>query len=211
MPGQTPPDQRTYMTRLDFLRHGQPEGGNRFRGNGVDDPLSARGWTQMRATAATIDDWQLIVSSPMQRCHAFAKWLSRERALPLSIDADLREVGFGSWEGVTRQELMTERREEYASFYRDPVNNRPPGAEPLADFGDRVGRAFERLLQTYAGERVLVVAHAGVIRAAVGHVLESPPACWYRSDVANAAVTRFERDPEATRLVFHNWLPSLSG
>jgi hypothetical protein len=27
-------------TTLDYLRHGQPVGGTRFRGNGVDDPLS---------------------------------------------------------------------------------------------------------------------------------------------------------------------------
>ena len=210
MPNQASLSKRSDMTRLDFLRHGQPEGGNRFRGNGVDDPLSTEGWAQMRATAATIDDWQRVVSSPMQRCQAFAAWLSNERALPLSIETDLREVGFGSWEGTSRQELMTERREEYEFFYRDPVNNRPPGAEALADFGQRVGRAFERLLNTYEGERILVVAHAGVIRAAVGHVLASPPERWYRSDVANAALTRFEHDATNTRLVVHNWLPRLS-
>lgn len=197
------------VTRLDFLRHGQPEGGNRFRGNGVDDPLSELGWAQMRATTNTIGDWQHIVSSPMQRCHAFAKWLASERTLPMTVEKDLREVGFGSWEGTARHTLMTERQAEYEAFYRDPVHNRPPGAEALADFGQRVAAIFDALLDRHRGERILVVAHAGVIRAAIGHVLQSPPACWYRAEVMNAALTRFADDGTARRLIAHNWLPSL--
>ena len=59
-------------TTLDFLRHGQPNGGSRYRGNGVDDPLSDLGWRQMRDTTAGVAGWQRVISSPMQRCVAFA-------------------------------------------------------------------------------------------------------------------------------------------
>jgi alpha-ribazole phosphatase/probable phosphoglycerate mutase len=195
-------------TRIDLIRHGQPDGGNRFRGHGIDDPLSALGWEQMRQTARAIDDWQRIISSPMRRCLAFAEWLSQERGLALTVEQDFREVGFGSWEGVSRSELQSQRREEYDAFYRDPVHNRPPGAEPLAAFGQRVGRALTSLSAHYAGERLLVVAHAGVIRAAVGHVMQCPPAYWYQADVANAGLTRFVYEGDAMRLVIHNWRPS---
>ena len=57
-----------YRTTLDYLRHGQPTGGSRYRGHGVDDPLSELGWEQMRGTTEGIDDWQAVISSPMQRC-----------------------------------------------------------------------------------------------------------------------------------------------
>jgi alpha-ribazole phosphatase len=197
------------LTRIDLVRHGQPEGGNRFRGHGVDDPLSSLGWQQMRATAAMVDDWQQVISSPMQRCIAFARWLSNERGLPLELVPDLREIGFGSWEGVSRSELREQRRDEYEAFYQDPVHNRPAGAEPLDDFGHRVARALDAAATQHAGERVLIVAHAGVIRAAIGHVLQSPPALWYQCDVANAGLTRLVRDNEAWRLVRHNWLPTM--
>ena len=65
-------------TRLDYLRHGQPIGGQRFRGNGIDDPLSGLGWRQMRETAAAIGSWQRVITSPMQRCAAFAEWLATQ-------------------------------------------------------------------------------------------------------------------------------------
>lgn len=196
-------------TLLDYLRHGQPTGGSRYRGNGVDDPLSELGWRQMRDTTAGIDGWNRIVSSPMRRCMAFADWLAKQRGLPLSVEQDLREVGFGSWEGVARRDLKEGRRGEYEAFYADPVNNRPPGAEPLAAFGARVGAVFDRLIHAYPGEHLLVVAHAGVIRATLGHVTQSPPIAWYRTEVDNAGLSRFSHDALGAKLVTHNWQPAL--
>ena len=194
-------------TLLDYLRHGLPEGGSRYRGHGVDDPLSETGWTQMRATTAALGGWQVVVSSPLTRCAAFAQWLAETHDLPLLIDEDLREVGLGDWEGRTRAELQAERADEYHACYADPVHNRPAGAEPLEAFGTRVATAFQRIAARHAGQRVLVVAHAGVIRATLGHVLAAPPANWYRAAVDNAAISRFAHDGESARLVWHNWRP----
>lgn len=196
-------------TTLDYLRHGQPLGGSRFRGNGVDDPLSELGWSQMQTTCATIDGWQQVISSPMQRCLAFAQNIAMERSLPLTVIDDLREVGFGNWEGVNRDQLKQHRRAEYQAFYRDPVRNRPPGAESLIDFGQRIARVFDRLVDEFSGQHLLVVSHAGVIRATLGHVSQSPATTWYRAAVANAAVSRFTRDARGTALIAHNWRPTL--
>ncbi len=194
---------------LDYLRHGEPVGGSRFRGNGVDDPLSDRGWQQMRESTAAVRGWQRIVSSPMRRCIAFAEWLSEERGLPLEVHDDLREVGFGAWEGAQRDELRRARRDEYEAFYRDPVANRPAGAEPLEAFRARTAAVFDRLLENYPGQHLLVVCHAGVIRATLGHVTQAPPINWYRTEVDNAAITRFAHDSLGARLVAHNWRPQL--
>lgn len=196
-------------TVIDLIRHGEPVGGSRFRGNGVDDPLSETGWQQMQHTAAALNGWDLIISSPMQRCQAFATQLATERQLPLTIEPAFREVGFGSWEGQDREALKRERAEEYAAFYDDPVNNRPAGAEPLADFGRRVGDAFERVLARHGGQHVLIVAHAGVIRATLGYVLQTPPTHWYQTQVEYAALTRFVDEGDGIRLIQHNWHPNL--
>ncbi len=196
-------------TTLDYLRHGEPEGGQRYRGHGVDDPLSEKGWRQMRDTTAQLAGWQQVISSPMQRCVAFAEEIAAQRKVPLAIVDNLREVGFGDWEGVTRQELKTRRREEFDAFYRDPVKNRPAGAEPLQAFGERIGAVFEQLVRDHAGKHLLVVAHAGVIRATLGHVARAPAINWYRTDVDNAAITRFGHDHLGSWLVAHNWRPNL--
>lgn len=192
-------------TTLDYLRHGLPVGGSRYRGHGIDDPLSEQGWEQMWQAVRDLDaPWDHIVTSPLRRCADFARALAEELALPLSIEPELREVGFGSWEGKTRHELQRECPDDFHAFYRDPVRNRPPGAEPLEAFGQRVAGAFERLVDRHIGEHLLVVAHAGVIRATLGHVLQAPPANWYRAAVDNAAISRFVHDAHGPRLVWHN-------
>jgi len=38
---------RKPITTLDLMRHGEPVGGRRYRGQ-MDDPLSEKGWAQMR-------------------------------------------------------------------------------------------------------------------------------------------------------------------
>jgi broad specificity phosphatase PhoE len=196
-------------TRLDYLRHGQPVGGTRFRGNGVDDPLSETGWRQMRDTTASLGGWDRIITSPLQRCRAFADWLGESAGLPVTTLDDLREVGFGAWEGVSREHLRGQCRGEFEAFYADPVNCRPAGAEPLDSFGARVAAVFEQLVGEHAGQHLLVVCHAGVIRATLGHVLRAPAVNWYRAEVANAAVSRFESTAGGNRLVAHNWRPGL--
>jgi broad specificity phosphatase PhoE len=196
-------------TLLDFIRHGEPVGGSRYRGNGIDDPLSDRGWQQLRDTTSVFKGWQRIISSPMRRCKEFAQWLANQRGLPVEIHDDLREVGFGIWEGATRAEIQQEHPLEYDAFYQDPVNRRPPGAEPLGAFSARISAVFDDLLETHSGQHMLIVAHAGVIRAALGHVTRAPEIQWYRTAVDNAGLTRFTKDKHGLRLVAHNWRPSL--
>lgn len=196
------------QTILDYLRHGEPEGGSKYRGHNVDDPLSERGWSQMRDTVQHLDGWSRILSSPMQRCRAFAEWLGEQRGLPVEIVDNLKEVGFGSWEGATRAELLNRRADEYHAFYADPVNNRPAGAEPLQAFGQRVAEAYEQAAGHYPGEHLLIVAHAGVMRATLGHVTAAPALNWYRAAVDNAAISRFAHDGQRSRLLLHNWLPA---
>ena len=92
-------------TLVDFLRHGEPVGGRRYRGDGVDDPLSEKGWQQMWAAVGDPVPWQRVVSSPLQRCHAFALALAERHRLPLRVEQRFREVGQGAWEGLTPDQI----------------------------------------------------------------------------------------------------------
>ncbi|MDH3561050.1 MAG: histidine phosphatase family protein [Gammaproteobacteria bacterium] len=180
-------------TRIDLLRHGEPAGGPRYRGQ-IDDALSETGWQQMWSAVGDTADWQQIVTSPLLRCCEFADSLGERHALPVHRELRFREVGFGEWEGKTRAELEQIMPGQVARFYRDPINNRPAGAEPLEAFCARVQSGFVELLERFAGQSVLVVAHAGVIRAILAHALDVPLASMYRIHVANAAISRIRTD-----------------
>ncbi len=177
-------------TLIDLIRHGEPEGGSLFRGHTVDDPLSEKGWQQMQTAIAGQPAWQQIISSPMQRCLAFAEQTASDQAIPLEIVDDFREVGFGHWEGRTRDDIKQHDTEEYRAFYRDPVHHRPVGAEPLDAFVERVSLAYDAIIDKHAGKHCLLVAHAGVIRAIISHVLDAPPAAMYKLKIVNAGISR---------------------
>ena len=182
-------------TTINLLRHGEPLGGSRYRGQ-VDDALSETGWQQMWQAVDGCDDWQQIISSPLLRCQAFAELLGERRGIPVHCEPRFAEVGFGVWEGKTREQLEQLFPGQLARFYQDPVNQRPSGAEPLDEFLYRVGSGFDELLSCFSGQSLLIIAHAGVIRAIMAHVLGILPAAMYRIHVANAGMTRLATDGE---------------
>jgi len=183
-------------TTLDLIRHGIPEGGRRYRG-WVDDPLSEKGWAQMRAAVGERCDWDAIVSSPLRRCRAFAEELAARHGLPLTIDERFKEVGFGSWEGRTKAEVSADDAQRLLRFADDPVSARPEGAEPLDSFRQRIGAALEDVLAHHRGERVLIVGHAGMIRMCIAWTLDLPDRSLYRIQVGNADITRLKFVEEA--------------
>jgi len=189
---------------IDLIRHGEPVGGRRYRGHGIDDPLSETGWAQMWAAIGEAAPWDHIVSSPLQRCQAFAEALASRHGIPVTLEPRFSEVGFGCWEGRHPAEIQANNRAEYEAFYADPVNRRPPGAEPLDSFITRVVSAYTAVLRNPHGQHCLIVAHAGVIRAIIAHVLHASPLGLYRIKVENAGVTRIRHGRYGGNLEFHN-------
>ena len=193
-------------TIIDLLRHGEPLGGRRYRGQ-IDDPLSEKGWQQMREAVADHRPWDIIISSPLARCIEFARELGERHTLPLESDDRLMEIGFGAWEGKTADEISQQSPDSLMNFYKDPDKFRPEGAERLTDFQQRIITAWNDLLDKYTGKHLLVVGHAGMMRMIIRHVLNMPLDQMFRIQVPNAGITRIQVDGEGEsafpRLMFH--------
>jgi len=159
-------------TYIDVIRHGEPVGGRRYRGYSVDDPLTDKGWSQMRAAIPESPKWQHIISSPLKRCLEFSQELANDLQIPYTIIDNMKEIGFGDWEGKTPDEILAQDSEALNHFYQDPVNNRPNGAEPLDSFSERVWNAYLDIISEHKNKHILVVAHAGVARAITANVLQ---------------------------------------
>jgi alpha-ribazole phosphatase len=194
------------VTSIDLLRHGEPAGGIRYRGS-MDDPLSECGWEQMRTAVGEQHPWDVIVSSPLRRCVAFARELAERHSLPLETEPAFREISFGAWEGRTTTEIDAVTPDAQRRFWSDPLNYPPPDGEPLANFAARVSAAWRTLLERHAGRHVLVVAHGGVIRMVLCQVLEMSPGRLWRLEVPYASCSRvrvYGRGIESEPLlVFH--------
>jgi alpha-ribazole phosphatase len=187
-------------TIVDLLRHGEPVGGRAYRGNRIDDPLSEIGWQQMRGWLDSDVAWQRVVTSPLRRCRDFADEVATKYNLPVQVVQDLKEVGFGSWEGKSPEEIQSLYPDDYQAFYNDPVKKRPEGAEPLEDFFKRVNDAYSAVIAQYPGEHILLVTHAGVIRAIVANMLKAPIASMYQLRIDYAGLSRIRYGDSPAKL-----------
>jgi alpha-ribazole phosphatase len=172
---------------LELLRHGETELGGGLRGS-IDDALTAAGWVQLRAAVAEAGPWDRLISSPLQRCARFAEELAAQHGLPLSLEPDLQELHFGAWEGRSAAELMQTNAVELGLFWNDPYGFTPPEGEPLLTFEARILSALQRLQARHAGERLLLMTHAGVIRLLLARARGLP-----RNDLLQVAVGYAER------------------
>jgi alpha-ribazole phosphatase len=130
----------------------------------LDDALTDKGWQQMRAAVIEQGPWDRLVSSPLQRCARFSEELAAQLGLPLELDKDLQELHFGAWEGQSAATLMETDAQALGLFWADPYSFTPPQGEPVVAFSARVLAAVARLQAAYAGERVLLISHGGVMR-----------------------------------------------
>lgn len=190
----------TLPLEVALLRHGEPMGGRRYRGDGVDDPLSELGWRQMWSALEFKGPWTSVVTSPMRRAREFAEAYAGRNNLPLRVEAGLREIGMGEWEGRCPTEVAASDPAGYAAYYADPVRGLPVGAEPLDVFYARVGSALDAL---DGPTPILVVAHAGVVRVALAHALEGSLAAMMRVKVPYAGLSRLTRDARGWSLHSH--------
>jgi len=162
------------MRRIVLVRHGETDGesSTRFHGSG-DVPLSREGEAQMHEVAASFGATRFdrVVASPLRRSWRAAQIVGG--GAPVRIEADFREIDFGRWEGLTKEEIQATD----PVLYEDWQNRAPgfefPNGEPRGQFRARVEAGLDRLLAGGAG-RVLVVAHKGVVRAIAEKLLGEP-------------------------------------
>ncbi|WP_440996368.1 histidine phosphatase family protein [Arhodomonas sp. SL1] len=174
---------------VDLIRHGMPVGGQRYRGH-RDDPLSEQGWRQMWAAVGDAAPWDLVVTSPLTRCRAFAESLAARHAIRLVVEPRFAEISFGEWEGRTVTEILAQSPEQLSGYWADPVAGTPPGGESLEAFRGRLLAGWEALLARDC-RRALLVGHGGLIRVLTAALLDMPLAAALRLEVPNAALTRF--------------------
>ncbi|PID60024.1 MAG: hypothetical protein CSB44_11995 [Gammaproteobacteria bacterium] len=105
-----------------------------------------------------------IVSSPLFRCRELARVIGKARALPVMIDERLIEMDFGCWEGRLWNDIP---REELDAWNDDFQHARPHGGESVAALTARTQHALDAWRPRAIAGSVLLVTHAGVIKAAL--------------------------------------------
>ena len=116
----------------------------------TDIPLSELGFRQAESLKARLAEWDIhaAYASDLKRAMETARTILDSRKVPLSPAPEIREFGFGRWEGMTHQEVQEADPELYAQMLERHEGFAPPGGESLRDLMARVGEFVGRLKQT---------------------------------------------------------------
>jgi len=149
-------------TELILVRHTQPDISEGICYGSLDLNVANTFEAEATAVISNLSKPQAIVSSPMQRCQLLANKISTAFNLPVVTDERVREMDFGSWEGIA---WNTIDRDEIDQWTDDFYQARPHGGESVEMLVNRVNTAIDEYRLT--GKSHLIVCHAGVIKAAM--------------------------------------------
>jgi glucosyl-3-phosphoglycerate phosphatase len=161
------------------VRHAQSTWNAQHRWAGQRDPgLSAQGRAAASALAARLAALHppvaAVATSDLRRARQTAQILTHALGLPApACVPGLRERHAGQWTERTSQHIQADFPGELDRWRRGEVVN-PPGSEPWDAFTDRVLAALGHLAAAGIADRIVVVAHQGVLRALEHHFGSAP-------------------------------------
>jgi broad specificity phosphatase PhoE len=153
---------------LYFLRHGQTalSREDNFCGSGLDPELTTEGLQMAEAFAVAYrtKPWHAIYSSGLRRGIATAQPISETLGIAVQVSADLNEIAYGKWEGLTRERVDRDYHDDYVSWLADPAWHAPTGGELAITVARRSLRVIDEIKQQFTNGNVLVVSHKATIR-----------------------------------------------
>ncbi|MFH1650974.1 MAG: alpha-ribazole phosphatase [Chloroflexota bacterium] len=191
------------MSRLFLVRHGNTKlnSAERFWGH-TDVELSPEGLWQAEMLRKRLAEEKIdcIYSSNLRRARVTAETIASGHNAAITVCEDLREINFGEVEGLTYREI-SERFPEFARTLQDwTARPRFPGGKSHDELDRRVVKFLPRLQDHASEEKVLIVAHAGVLRMLICHLLKVPVRHWHQFHLNLGSLSIMDRYPQGTIL-----------
>lgn len=145
---------------LFLIRHTAPAVAKGVCYGRTDVPLAETAERDIQSALAPLPKFDLVYSSPAQRCLCLASALARRDECPLTLAPELQELHFGEWEQLPWAQIPREHSDPWAL---DTWNRAPPGGETEQALWTRVD-SWYRAAPSPPVSRCAVVAHGGSLR-----------------------------------------------
>ncbi len=189
------------MSHIFLVRHGEVVGNSLAAGGRLtfagwhDKPLTPRGEEQAQAVAQRLLSEKLttIYCSDLQRARITAEKIAACHNAEVRVDARLRELNYGAWEGLGLDEILASWADIWEARQADPENVATPDGENYADLWRRLSAAWNDIIKNVGeDERIAIVAHNGTIRILLCRLLGMPLANFKRIQTSNCGLTHIE-------------------
>lgn len=182
-----------------LVRHGacDPPAADGLIGGRSDPSLNERGIGEAAALAKRLGGERIgaLFTTPLRRTGETAAAVAEEHGLEPRVLPDLVEVYLGEWEGHGIHMRGSSGDPEFARVIREQRWELIPGAEPAAEFGERVRRGLEAVADAVGdGEVAVAFTHAAVIAELMRQVTGSEPFAFMHN--ANGSLSRLFRMPD---------------
>ena len=180
-------------TEILLVRHGETEWNatGRFQGS-KDIALSQEGLLQAKFLKERLhNNFDLIYTSPLIRAKQTAELICENTPFVPIIENELREISFGAWEGLTLSQISTQYVSEFNSWKTDEINGYLVGGDlSIKNASIRVRDAILRITKECRGKKVIIVAHGGIIKAALIGIFHWKMNKYHEISLGNTAVSK---------------------
>ncbi|MBM7614413.1 histidine phosphatase family protein [Alkaliphilus hydrothermalis] len=183
------------MTEIYFVRHGETDDNRDHNLCGWINPsLNKEGLIQAERVAQQLknESFDAIYTSGLKRTNETAAMIlgcKHEKIQPLDT---LKELNFGDFEGRKMVELEKEHPQLYQQMRDDFIGFRFPGGESLREMHHRVNKTMKELISRHDGEKILIVAHSGVIRSIMAELITGDMKKHWNFKIDHCSVSKIE-------------------
>lgn len=157
------------MAKLFITRHGQTVWNKEGRLQGkLDSPLTSLGKKQARWLGERLNDEHIdiIYSSSSPRALSTAKLIRGERNIDIITNDNLKEMGFGSWQGQLKSDIDKKWPNEQHLFRNSPHKYKPvDDGETYEGLINRINKEIKSIIDSNKGKNILIVTHGVALKA----------------------------------------------
>lgn len=144
-----------------------------------------------------LSDDCVIFSSPLSRCLLLAEHFKKR----ITIDHRIQEINFGEWENQRFNDIDETQLRYWTEHF---VTTSPPNGENFTDLCGRVSEFWGELLLTQPAKQIVLITHAGVIRALLTHVLKLQPENSFKIRIDFGSVHKLQHNNDYTSIQYLN-------
>ncbi len=185
--------------RLYIVRHGETDWNKEKKLQGqVDIPLNEFGRHLAVETGKGLSDipFSMCISSPLKRALETAQLILEGRDVPIVVDARIREMAFGVWEGGCISEDGWNLPQEFHKFFKDPEHYKAPeGGEDFYALRSRLSNFLSELYkkEELKDKNILITTHGAALCGILNIIKRQPVSQYWGKGVhKNCAVTEVE-------------------